>query len=490
MKKVTIFTLMLMLFASVGFSQTKANVLETFDALSEGSYGNYDHNGFHINNGLCSSTNARSGNAVRLNKSAGAYLEYQGTDGNGKDGGISDISFWYRNWDGNPAVVCDIKVNIDGAGWNTIGTQINTTSTTYTEWTYSLSDASDNILVKVEYVSGERIHIDDFSITDFGAGPSVPKPVLTPGTGNYTTTQNVTMAVEADDKIGYDIYYTLDGTAPTDASTLYTVGVDISETTTLKAITYLGMDASNVTTGIYTFPVLPTEVATIAELRSMLTSGKDAPIVYTLTGEAFLTYQQDYKNMKYVQDATGGIEIFDESGIITSTYALKDGIKDLTGTLSVNSGMIRLTPTADPGAAFSNNNTIVPIELSVTEFNAALAVNESMLVTVMAAHFDGADVGNNFATGTNYDISNNDVDLAIFRTQFYDASYIGMPIPAENQDITGIMLQYNGTPQIAAREIADITASPIPPVPVSSKGIMIAGLLIGLVVVIRKGRLF
>jgi hypothetical protein len=162
MKKTFIFVLSFLFLVSLVWGA----VSENFDALSEGSYGTYTHNGFEINNGLCSSTNARTGNAVRL-RNAASFLEYEGGDGNGKDGGVGTISFWYRAWDSSPTAVYDVSANINGGGWSNIGSQISTSSTTYSEWTYDLNNSSDNILIRVTRSDGERLHIDDFSITDY-----------------------------------------------------------------------------------------------------------------------------------------------------------------------------------------------------------------------------------------------------------------------------------------------------------------------------------
>ncbi|MEM5563564.1 GEVED domain-containing protein [Psychroserpens sp. AS72] len=145
-----------------GFGQ----VSENFDGLTENSYGNYSYNGFEISNGLCNSTNSLSGNAVRL-RNATTALEYVGGDGNGKDGGVGDISFWYRSWDASPTAVFDVEVSINGAAYTTVGSQISTFSTTYAQWTYSLNNTSDNIRIRISRVSGERLHIDDFEITDY-----------------------------------------------------------------------------------------------------------------------------------------------------------------------------------------------------------------------------------------------------------------------------------------------------------------------------------
>ncbi|MBN2778930.1 MAG: lamin tail domain-containing protein [Bacteroidales bacterium] len=146
-----------------------ATTCEDFNGLNETAYGNYDYNDFHINNGLCDDTYSMSGNAVRLRNAAGSYLELVGSDGNGVDGGVGDISFWYRNWDGSPAAVYDVSANIDGGGYATIGT-INTTSTNFLEFTYTLNNGSDNIKIKITNTSGERLYIDDFCYSNYSAG--------------------------------------------------------------------------------------------------------------------------------------------------------------------------------------------------------------------------------------------------------------------------------------------------------------------------------
>ncbi len=172
----TLFLLGIMALIAFPGQSFATDVVENFDGLSEGAYGTYDYNGWHMEVTLCNSVNARSGNAPRLRDATGSLLEYQG-DGGGKDGGVGTISFWYRAWDGNPTAVYDVKVNINGAGWTNIGSQINTTSTTYAEWTHALDNPSDNIIVRVERASGERLHVDDFTIADYGPDTTPPELV-------------------------------------------------------------------------------------------------------------------------------------------------------------------------------------------------------------------------------------------------------------------------------------------------------------------------
>lgn len=57
-------------------------------------------------------------------------------------------------------------------------------------------------------------------------------PTLSPAAGFYGGAQNVTMTADA----GMEIYYTLDGTTPSAASTLYSGAVNVSSTTVVRAI--------------------------------------------------------------------------------------------------------------------------------------------------------------------------------------------------------------------------------------------------------------
>ena len=77
---------------------------------------------------------------------------------------------------------------------------------------------------------------------------AVEAPTFSPAAGTYAEAQEVTISCETPDAA---IYYTLDGTEPTDASTPYTAAIEVLTTTTIKAIAYVGSDASTVATATY-----------------------------------------------------------------------------------------------------------------------------------------------------------------------------------------------------------------------------------------------
>ncbi len=70
--------------------------------------------------------------------------------------------------------------------------------------------------------------------TGFGTkNPTCATPTATPDGGTFDTSTSVTLSCET---AGADIYYTVDGSTPTSASTKYTNAIALSATTTIKAI--------------------------------------------------------------------------------------------------------------------------------------------------------------------------------------------------------------------------------------------------------------
>ncbi len=180
MKKIYTFLFALMV-TGLGYSQ----VSEDFDSFSSGGYGNYNYNNFDINNGLSESSNSRSGKAVRIRNQSNANLEYVGADGNGKDGGVGTITFWYRSWDSSPTAEYVVETSINNGSYNQIGASITTISTSYAKWTHTLDDSSDDIKIRVRRTNGERLIIDDFEITDF-SGPTCTAPTTQASAYNTT----------------------------------------------------------------------------------------------------------------------------------------------------------------------------------------------------------------------------------------------------------------------------------------------------------------
>lgn len=205
-----------------------------------------------------------------------------------------------------------------------------------------------------------------------------------------------------------------------------------------------------------TFSIIPPppSVANIAALRAGV-SGQE----YTLTGQAILTFQQTFRNQKFIQDATAAILIDDAGGIITTTYNVGDGITGITGSLlQYTNGMMEFVPTVNPAAATSTGNVITPEVVSMSDFNTNFENYESELIRINSCTF--ADAGTNFANGVIYAFNDLPGTAGSFRTTFYDVNYIGTPIPTGLNDVIGIANSTTTTNALlTSRNLADIISS-------------------------------
>lgn len=101
-----------------------------------------------------------------------------------------------------------------------------------------------------EYIWGEWQDVE-FSYDNY-VSPyegAVSTPTFSPAGGTFTTAQTVTISCSTS---GATIYYTIDGSTPSESSTTYNGPITISETTTLKAKAIKDGTESNVATATYT----------------------------------------------------------------------------------------------------------------------------------------------------------------------------------------------------------------------------------------------
>ncbi len=233
------------------------------------------------------------------------------------------------------------------------------------------------------------------------------------------------------------------------------IPAQVGGTTVYYEIVAIDANAEPATTTSSTYDYTVVNIVNVADIATLRTGATDGTI-YCLTGEAVLTYQQTYRGQKYVQDATAGILIDDNSGNITTAYNVNDGITGLCGTLSSYGGMLQFIPVSDPGAASNTGLSITPAVVTLADLTANFEMYEAQVVTVNGVTF--SDTGS-FANGTVYAISDG-VNSYNFRTTFYDVEYIGTAIPSESMNITGIMNSRTDGAYISARNIADIVEAP------------------------------
>ncbi len=271
--------------------------------------------------------------------------------------------------------------------------------------------------------------------------PTVATPVFTPAAGYYEEAQNVTIACATE---GAAIYYTLDGTDPTNTSTLYTEAIAVSQNTTIKAIAYVGDETSVVVTARYTFPTMVENIAALYALTS--TEGN-----FRLTGDVTFVFRSD-RNI-YVKDATGGLLIYDSGNKITTEYNEGDVISGgIAGTISMYHGLLEYVPVANTAASTQNVGPIAPIDITVEQLCSNNYV--SQLVRVLNVSVETGNTYTEGSTGNNTTFSQNGNE-AVLRNNF---KTLDMTIGDNtNWDITGFAVIYDTVFQIYPRSNDDVS---------------------------------
>lgn len=150
---------------------------------------------------------------------------------------------------------------------------------------------------------------------------NIPAPIIK---GNSTFTDKGEVTIEA--REGCDIYYTTDGSTPTSDSTAYEGAIEVSSTTTIKAIAYKGELYSEVSsktiTKIVEKPVIAGETPFDSSTEVTITAAEGATIYYTDNGDTPTAESTAYTEALTLE-ATKTIKAIAVKGGITSEVASK-----------------------------------------------------------------------------------------------------------------------------------------------------------------------
>lgn len=283
----------------------------------------------------------------------------------------------------------------------------------------------------------DRLAIACINWTGYVDGISITKPTISPNGGTIFGSQEIKLACATE---GAKIYYTLDGSEPTEKSTLYKAPFTINKSATVKAVSVYNGEVSEVVSANFNAP----ESVTIEGF-------KNAPQGATVYALENVTYVYRNGRYIYIQDETGSLVIYDNATpVITTNYKNGDVIPMVYGTKTVYNKLNELVPVVNTAAATENRGEVKPIVLTAEEIASNLAKYESKLVTIEKGTFAAATLKNN---AVNVDYTQNGTKL-VCRTGFKN---ITMTIPAGYKaDLTGFVTVYNSDAQIFPRDINDI----------------------------------
>ena len=248
---------------------------------------------------------------------------------------------------GFAAIIAAIAFNVllitgcptpDGGGGKTLDSIVVTTQPTKT--TYNLGEDLnlDGMVVTATYTDGTEEEVTGYEVSGYDkntAGhhtiivtykgktaefsvnvvdptlPTVTTPTADPPAGTYNEVKSVTLSTTT---TGATIYYTTDGSEPTEESDVYTTPIDISVTTTIKAFAVLaGYNDSD-------------------ELEA------EYILILPFTAPPELTLEPDNAKITYKWTASvpsaDSYDVYWKQGSVTTAAGVKDGGTKITGATS------------------------------------------------------------------------------------------------------------------------------------------------------------
>ena len=178
------------------------------------------------------------------------------------------------------------------------------------ENTYTITTPTENQYYELQYdmaadggANGNlRISKVEYYAEDGGSGPAVATPVIS-GETPFLSSTEVTITCDTE---GASIYYTIDGTEPTNESTAYTASFNLTESATVKAIAY---DATGAASAVVSKSFVKTEtINTIAAVNALALN-----TTFVFGGNAVVVYQKG-TNL-YIQDESAGTLVYGNVGV-------------------------------------------------------------------------------------------------------------------------------------------------------------------------------
>ena len=194
--------------------------------------------------------------------------------------------------------------------WSSDGTGSGTSGVS-ASWEGS---ATEVVITRPTSTTGGHWRLQAIKVTYVTEGPpACETPTFSPAAGTYLSAQNVEISTTTE---GATIYYTVDGSEPTEESTAYTEAIAVSKTTTIKAIA-VKAEFSKSAVASATYKIVAFEHAgtsedpyTVADARIAIDTGAGVSGVYAtgIVSKIVTAYNSQYGNITYNISADGSTE--------------------------------------------------------------------------------------------------------------------------------------------------------------------------------------
>ncbi len=288
---------------------------------------------------------------------------------------VKSFSFAFKRTSNNNNYNVYIETSTDGTNWTAAETYAMSSFTngSYTTKTKTF-DGNTQCYVRFHCNNTTATrYVDDISITysDSPSAPTCAAPTFSPAEGFYTSAQNVTISTTTE---GATIYYTTNGDAPTTSSNVYSGAINVSSTTTIKAMAVkANYDNSAVASATYTISEhagTQADPYTVADARLAIDASTGVTGVY-VTGivcEGGSSLNDGAMNYWISDDGTetNKFEIYKGKGLNGANFTSTDDVK--VGDVVVVTGNIKKyssTYEFDAGSQLvSLDRPVVPIILA------------------------------------------------------------------------------------------------------------------------------
>ena len=237
----------------------------------------------------------------------------------------------------NFKAACSLKVKEEGGEWTNVAYNVAVEGNSWTFGTATADLAAyDGKKIQLAFVYTSTAELaGTWEVKNLYVKAKTDKapvvieaPVFTPKEGTYMDKVSVSIAAAE----GLKVYYTLDGSEPTTASTLYEAAFDLTETTTVMAIAVDAEgNASPVAKAMYTIkatPVAPENGALFNFNENkwnlpVSSSEETFPITEVKEGDVTLTFTNGSTPTRLWNDFNNGLQIrmYKEGGSMTVTPA-------------------------------------------------------------------------------------------------------------------------------------------------------------------------